>query len=46
MYFKFKINKKYPLISMRDEWINLIMLSFEHEHAKKINFDDITHKFA
>lgn len=29
-----------------DEWINLIMLSFEHEHAKKISFDDIIHKFA
>ena len=31
---------------MRDEWINLIMLPFQHEHAKKINFDDITHKIA
>ena len=29
-----------------DEWINLLMLSFEQEHAKKINFDAITHKFA
>lgn len=43
----FKINKKHPLINMReDRWTNLIIFSFEQKHAKKINFDEIIDKFA